>query len=185
MASTQQLKSRIRSVKSTKQITKAMQMVAASKMRRAQDATKASQPYERAANELLTYFASIGATDDHRWFLHRDIKSRLIIVIASDKGLAGAYNTNVLKAYLTNLRSDDTNGISGGMFGRLIVSREYRRLFAPSYVCGAGVLVLGIVLLAVDLGRADRLLLLVTQPHATHLVIGAYALFFCVVLAVA
>lgn len=80
---------------------------------------------------------------------------------------------------------DDTNGISGGMFGRLIVSREYRRLFAPSYVCGAGVLVLGIVLLAVDLGRADRLLLLVTQPHATHLVIGAYALFFCVVLAVA
>lgn len=111
MASTQQLKSRIRSVKSTKQITKAMQMVAASKMRRAQDATKASQPYERAANELLTYFASIGATDDHRWFLHRDIKSRLIIVIASDKGLAGAYNTNVLKAYLTNLRSDDTNGI--------------------------------------------------------------------------
>lgn len=80
---------------------------------------------------------------------------------------------------------DDTNGISGGMFGRLIVSREYRRLFAPSYVCGAGVLVLGIALLAVDLGRADRLLLLVTQPHATHLVIGAYALFFCVVLAVA
>ncbi len=80
---------------------------------------------------------------------------------------------------------DDTNGISGGMFGHLIVSREYRRLFAPSYVCGAGALVLGIVLLAVDLGRADRLLLLVTQPHATHLVIGAYALFFCVVLAVA
>lgn len=80
---------------------------------------------------------------------------------------------------------DDTNGISGGMFGHLIVSREYRRLFAPSYVCGAGALVLGIVLLAVDLGHADRLLLLVTQPHATHLVIGAYALFFCVVLAVA
>ena len=80
---------------------------------------------------------------------------------------------------------DDTNGISGGMFGHLIVLREYRRLFAPSYVCGAGALVLGIVLLAVDLGHADRLLLLVTQPHATHLVIGAYALFFCVVLAVA
>ena len=66
MASTQQLKSRIRSVKSTKQITKAMQMVAASKMRRAQDATKGSQPYARAANELLTYLASLGATDEHR-----------------------------------------------------------------------------------------------------------------------
>ena len=57
MASTQQLKSRIRSVKSTKQITKAMQMVAASKMRRAQEATKSSQAYTMAARELLTYLA--------------------------------------------------------------------------------------------------------------------------------
>lgn len=111
MASTQQLKSRIRSVKSTKQITKAMQMVAASKMRRAQDATKGSQPYERAANELLTYFSSIGATDEHRWFTQRPVKARLIIVIASDKGLAGAYNSNVLKGYLSSLRSDDDAGI--------------------------------------------------------------------------
>lgn len=111
MASTQQLKSRIRSVKSTKQITKAMQMVAASKMRRAQDATKGSQPYARAANELLTYLASLGATDEHRWFMARPVKSRMIIVIASDKGLAGAYNANVLKAYLTNLRSDDKDSV--------------------------------------------------------------------------
>lgn len=107
MASTQQLKSRIRSVKSTKQITKAMQMVAASKMRRAQDATKGSQPYAHAANELLTYLANQGATDEHKWFVVRPVKSRMIIVIASDKGLAGAYNANVLKSYVTNLQSDD------------------------------------------------------------------------------
>ena len=112
MASTQQLKSRIRSVKSTKQITKAMQMVAASKMRRAQDATKGSQPYARAANELLTYLASLGATDEHRWFMARPVKSRMIIVIASDKGLAGAYNANVLKAYLTNLRSESPRALT-------------------------------------------------------------------------
>lgn len=112
MASTQQLKSRIRSVKSTKQITKAMQMVAASKMRRAQDATKGSAPYARAANELLSYLASQGATDGHKWFDVRPIKSRLIIVIASDKGLAGAYNANVLKEYVGLLRKDDKQGIS-------------------------------------------------------------------------
>lgn len=112
MASTQQLKSRIRSVKSTKQITKAMQMVAASKMRRAQDATKGSAPYARAANELLSYLASQGATDGHKWFDVRPIKSRLIIVIASDKGLAGAYNANVLKEYVGLLREDDKQGIS-------------------------------------------------------------------------
>ena len=64
MPSTRALKTRIRSVKSTKQITKAMQMVAASKMRRAQDATKGSQPYARSANELLTHLAAQGATDE-------------------------------------------------------------------------------------------------------------------------
>jgi F-type H+-transporting ATPase subunit gamma len=111
VASTQQLKSRIRSVKSTKQITKAMQMVAASKMRRAQELEKASAPYTLAARELLTYFASQGETDDHPLFATRPVKSRLLIVIASDKGLAGAYNSNVAKAYLRELRSDDAAGI--------------------------------------------------------------------------
>lgn len=107
MASTRQLKGRIRSVKSTKQITKAMQMVAASKMRRAQDATKGSAPYARAANELLTYLASQGATDKHPLFVVRNVDSRLLIVVAADKGLAGAYNTNILKQYISALRDDD------------------------------------------------------------------------------
>jgi F-type H+-transporting ATPase subunit gamma len=107
MASTQQLKSRIRSVKSTKQITKAMQMVAASKMRRAQDATKGSQPYARSANELLTHLAAQGATDEHKWFVTRPVHARLLIVVAADKGLAGAYNTNIMKTYLDHLREDD------------------------------------------------------------------------------
>lgn len=112
MASTQQLKSRIRSVKSTKQITKAMQLVAASKMRRAQDADKASTPYTRAANELLTYFASQGITDDHPLFAKRDVKTRLLIVIASDKGLVGAYNSNIVKTYVNELQADDKAGIA-------------------------------------------------------------------------
>lgn len=112
MASTQQLKSRVRSVKNTKQITRAMQMVAASKMRRAQDLTKASQPYTMAARELLTYLAAQGATDDHKWFTVRPVQSRLLIVIASDKGLAGAYNSNVLKTYVRELHDDDRQNIA-------------------------------------------------------------------------
>lgn len=111
MASTQQLKSRIRSVKSTKQITKAMQMVAASKMRRAQDATKASSEYAHAANELLASLANQGETRGHKWFDERTVTSRLLIVIASDKGLAGAYNSNVLKQYVKSLRDDDAAGV--------------------------------------------------------------------------
>lgn len=111
MASTRQLKSRIRSVKSTKQITGAMQMVAASKMRRSQDATKASAPYVRSADELLAFLASQGATDNHPLFVRREIKTRLIIFIASDKGLAGAYNSNVCKKYIELLQLDDARGI--------------------------------------------------------------------------
>lgn len=111
MASIRQLKSRIRSVKNTKQITKAMQLVAASKMRRAQEADKASAPYTKAANELLAYLASQGATDDHPLFQVRPVKNRLLIVIAADKGLVGAYNSNVMKAYLRELQKDDKSGV--------------------------------------------------------------------------
>ena len=100
------------SLKSTKQITKAMQLVAASKMRRAQEADKASAPYTKAANELLTYLASQGVTKNHPLFTsHVSIDSRLLIVIASDKGLAGAYNSNVMKLYTRELKSDDDEGI--------------------------------------------------------------------------
>lgn len=112
MASTQALKLRIRSVGKTKQITKAMQLVAASKMRRAQEADKASAPYTRVASELLGYLAGQVATNDHPLFDRREIKSRLLIVISSDKGLAGAYNTNVLKAYLHELKADDDQQIA-------------------------------------------------------------------------
>ena len=111
MASTRQLKSRIRSVGNTKQITKAMQLVAASKMRRAQEADKASAPYTASAEELLAYLASQGTTDNHQLFVRRKIEKRLLIVIASDKGLAGAYNTNVFKKYLELLKRDDERGI--------------------------------------------------------------------------
>jgi len=106
MASLRQLKQRIRSVKNTKQITKAMQLVAASKMRRAQELDKASQPYTQAAVEILSYLASQGATDTHPLFQSRPVKSRLLIVIAADKGLVGAYNANVMKTYLRERKAD-------------------------------------------------------------------------------
>jgi F-type H+-transporting ATPase subunit gamma len=111
MPSQRQLKSRIRSVKNTKQITKAMQMVAASKMRRAQDATKQTAPYTEAARTILTNLAKQGATKNHPLFQVRPVKNRLLIVVASDKGLAGAYNSNVAKLYLRELIADDKSGV--------------------------------------------------------------------------
>ena len=111
MASTQLLKSRIRSVKSTRQITKAMQLVAASKMRRAQDATKASTPYTLAARQLLTALSTHTSVKNHPLFVSRPVKTRLLIVIASDKGLAGAYNSNIVRVYAEELKADDKVGI--------------------------------------------------------------------------
>ena len=112
MPSTRALKTRIRSVKSTKQITKAMQLVAASKMRKAQEAEAASAPYTRAANEILSHLASQGVTDQHPLYQTRDlVRSRLLIVIATDKGLAGAYDANVLKLYAKQLIADDAEGV--------------------------------------------------------------------------
>ncbi len=111
MASTQLLKSRIKSVKSTRQITKAMQLVAASKMRRAQEATKASAPYTLAARELLTALSSHTSVKNHPLFVSRVVKTRLLIVIASDKGLAGAYNSNIVRVYANELLTDDKSGI--------------------------------------------------------------------------
>jgi F-type H+-transporting ATPase subunit gamma len=111
MASTQALKSRIRSVKSTRQITKAMQVVAASKMRKAQDATKTSAPYTLAARQLLTALSTHASVKDHPLFVKRPVKTRLMIVIASDKGLAGAYNSNIIRVYARELKKDDAEGI--------------------------------------------------------------------------
>lgn len=111
MANTQGLKQRIRSVKSTRQITKAMQLVAASKMRRAQEATKASSPYTLAARELLAAISTHNSVKTHPLFATRKVTSRLLILIASDKGLAGAYNSNVIKVYTNEIRADEKAGV--------------------------------------------------------------------------
>lgn len=111
MSNTQALKTRIRSVKGTKQITKAMQLVAASKMRRAQETTRASAAYTLAARELLTAISTHTSVKNHPLFVQRPVKSRLIIVIASDKGLAGAFNSNLVRTYTQELIADEKSGV--------------------------------------------------------------------------
>lgn len=112
MASTQQLRQRITSVKNTKQITKAMEMVAASKLRRAQEAATSSREFAKIANELLTRIRQLTDVKTHPLFLRRKVKNRLIIVVASDSGLAGGYNSSVLKQFAKELKSDDEKGVT-------------------------------------------------------------------------
>jgi len=111
MASTRQIKSRIRSVKSTKQITKAMELVAASKLRRAQEATLASRLYSETARELLTHLSHLTDVQQNMFFHKRKMKSRLVIVVTSDRGLAGSYNANALKQLSVVIKEDQAEGI--------------------------------------------------------------------------
>lgn len=112
MPSTRLLKSRIRSVKSNKQITKAMELVAASKLRRAQEATKASGAYAEAARELLTQLGLKTDVQRNIFYKKRDIKSRIVILITSDRGLAGAYNSNAIRQFISIVEADKKAGIS-------------------------------------------------------------------------
>jgi len=111
MASTQQIKSRIRSVKNTKQITKAMQLVAASKMRKAQEAVNQTRYFSQTARELLTRLRQLVNVRQYDLYRSRPVKSRLTILISSDRGLAGAYDSNALRMYLAELKKDQVAGI--------------------------------------------------------------------------
>lgn len=111
MASRQQIKSRITSVKSTKQITKAMELVAASRMRRAQETVAKTRRYSQTARELLTSLRSQVRLNEHELFASRSVKSRLLIIVTSDRTLAGAYNSNALKLYLGELKKDNADKV--------------------------------------------------------------------------
>lgn len=95
MAAQQGIKRRIKSVTNTKQITKAMQLVAASKLRRAQESAMGPKAYVAAARELLESLAATYEAQSHPLFQDRNINNALTITITSDRGLAGAYNGNV------------------------------------------------------------------------------------------
>lgn len=113
MASRQQIKRRITSVKNTKQITKAMQLVAASKLRRAQETAVGPQEYSRVARQMLTHLRQLAKQEPTiaTLFQEREVKRRLIIAITSDKSLAGAYNVNVVRQLIGELKADQAKGI--------------------------------------------------------------------------
>ena len=104
MASLQIINRRRQSVRNTRQITKAMQMVAASKLRRAQLAAMAPQAYTKAARELLANLGAQTVAATHPLFAVRPVKRALTIVIAGDRGMAGGYNSNIIRALGRHMR---------------------------------------------------------------------------------
>ena len=96
-ANTRDIRRRIKSVKNTAQITKAMQMVAASKMRKAQQLALDARPYSAALRKMALALRSLGSDDTHPLLETRSVAKELVLIVATDKGLCGALNTNLLR----------------------------------------------------------------------------------------
>ena len=97
MASQRDIRRRIGAVKNIKQITRAMQFVAASKLKRAQDATLAARPYSEKLDEVLADLAAVLTGDDHPLLADREGGKRLIVLITTDRPLSGPLNTNIVR----------------------------------------------------------------------------------------
>src|SRR5580692_7813639 len=97
MPSTRDIRRRIKSVKNTAQITKAMQMVAAAKMRKAQQAALVGRPYAELMNQILAEAAPRIAAFKHPLMEKRDVKKRAVILVSTDRGLCGGLNSNLFR----------------------------------------------------------------------------------------
>jgi F-type H+-transporting ATPase subunit gamma len=104
MPTLRDIQRRIRSVQSTQKITKAMKLVAASKLRRAQERITAARPYAIKMGELLSDLVGRAEGDAHPLLARRETGRRRLVIITADKGLCGAFNSNILRASLAFLR---------------------------------------------------------------------------------
>ena len=98
MPSLKAIRTRITSVKNTRKITKAMQLVSTAKLKRAQGALIAARPYTQAITEVVAQLSAVAGTDSHPLFEERPLQKAGIVVMTSDRGQAGAFNANVTKA---------------------------------------------------------------------------------------
>lgn len=129
MASTRDLRRRIKSVKNTSQITKAMQMVAASKMRKAQQAALAGRPYATLMNNVLAEVTANAGDFKHPLMEERPVRKRGVILVSTDKGLCGSLNTNLMRE-AAKYDEATTIFVAAGRKGSQFLARTRRNLAA-------------------------------------------------------
>jgi F-type H+-transporting ATPase subunit gamma len=129
MASTRDIRRRIKSVKNTAQITKAMQMVAAAKMRKAQQAALVGRPYAQLMNEIMAKAAEGTVGFDHPLMQSRVAAKRAVILVSSDRGLCGGLNSNLFRE-VSKLDKDTTIFITAGKKAAQFIARTKRTLAA-------------------------------------------------------
>jgi F-type H+-transporting ATPase subunit gamma len=110
MAGAKEIRGKISSIKNTRKITKAMEMVAASKMRKAQDRMRAARPYAERIRVIVGHLRQVNLDYKHPFTLERPVQTVGIVVISTDRGLCGSLNLNLFKATLTAIREAQSNG---------------------------------------------------------------------------
>ena len=129
MPSTRDIRRRIKSVKNTAQITKAMQMVAAAKMRKAQSAALVGRPYAQLLNEIMAEAATRTVGFDHPLMQSRPVAKRAVILVSTDRGLCGGLNSNIFREAM-KLDKDTTIFVTAGKKAAQFVGRTKRNLAA-------------------------------------------------------
>src|SRR6267154_1362440 len=129
MPSTRDIRRRIKSVKNTAQITKAMQMVASSKMRKAQLAALAGRPYATLMNQVLASVTNDAKDLTNPLLEVRDVRKRCVIVVSTDKGLCGALNSNLMRE-AARFDKETTVYITAGRKASQFIARTKRQLAA-------------------------------------------------------
>lgn len=133
-ANLKEVRERIKSVKSTQQITKAMKMVSAAKLRRAQQAIQQMRPYADKLNEMLVNILSNLEGDASSAFgVEREVKSALVVVVTSSKGLCGAFNTNVIKAAIATIDEKYSAQRQAGNLSILCIGKKGNKHFSKHY----------------------------------------------------
>ncbi|NUN69337.1 MAG: ATP synthase F1 subunit gamma [Bacteroidetes bacterium] len=124
MATLREIRQRISGVKSTQKITKAMKMVAAAKLRRATDAIIAARPYARKMQELLSYLSGQVDVTKYPQFEAREVKAVAIVIVTADRGLCGAFNSNIIKAAVNHIRTNYAEMHAAGKVKLICVGKK-------------------------------------------------------------
>lgn len=124
MATLREIRSRISGVKNTQKITKAMKMVSAAKLRRATDAIIAARPYAKKMKELLSHLSGQVDVTKYPQFEEREVKSVAIVVVTADRGLCGAFNSNIIKATVNHIEANYAEMNAAGKVKLICVGKK-------------------------------------------------------------
>ncbi len=180
MAVGKEIRTKVKSVQNTQKITRAMEMVAASKMRKAQDRMAASRPYAEKIRNVIKHLAHAHPEYQHSYLQERDIKRVGFIVVSSDRGLCGGLNANLFRTCIGSLKEWDTKGVkidvctigskAAGFFKRVggnVVAEASQLGDAPAINDLIGTV--KVMLDAFDNGKIDRLYVVYNKFVSTML----------------